>query len=245
MIGGIVNAISTPGFQNLIQNTTAQVSIETGLKAFGRPLFTLADKHADEETRKYSAAKELLYQVLCLGIYLAIIPAVFKKTGFKIFKGICEKANKMPEFLQKVSTKGGKEAIQACSISAFKNEKALLSVYKLGQMTKAERALAENSDDVAKLCKSVKENLVESVNADDFIQKVMDAEKDSPFFKQFYMAKGGMEISSIIGSVLGLTVLAPELSHLVLHPILHAVGLEAPKKDAPKKQTEQTIDIKA
>ena len=53
MINGIVNTISTPGFQNLIQNTTAQVSIETGLKAVGRPLFTLADKHADEETRKF------------------------------------------------------------------------------------------------------------------------------------------------------------------------------------------------
>ena len=31
MLSGIVNAISQPGFQNLIQNTTAQVSIETGL----------------------------------------------------------------------------------------------------------------------------------------------------------------------------------------------------------------------
>lgn len=245
MIGAVVNAISTPGFQNLIQNTTAQVSIETGLKAVGRPLFTLADKHADEETRKYSAAKELLYQVLCLGIYLAIIPAVFKKTGFKIFKGLCEKANKMPEFLKTVSTKGGKEAINACSISAFKNEKALLSVYKLGQMSKAERVLSENGDDVAKLCKSIKDNLAESVNAEEFIKKVMDAEKDSPFFKQFYIAKGGMEISSIIGSVIGLTVLAPELSHLVLHPIMHAVGLEAPKKDAKSQKTEQAIDVKA
>ena len=66
MLSGIVNAISQPGFQNLIQNTTAQVSIETGLKAVGRPLFTLADKHADKETKKYSATKELLYQILCL-----------------------------------------------------------------------------------------------------------------------------------------------------------------------------------
>ena len=246
MINGVVNAISTPGFQNLIQNTTAQVSIETGLKAFGRPLFTLADKHADKETRKYSAAKELLYQVLCLGIYLAIIPAVFKKTGFKLFKGICEKANKMPEFLKTISAKGGKEAIEACSIGAFKNEKALLSVYKLGQMSKAERVLTENMDDVAKLCKTIKENLAENVNAEEFIKKVMDAEKDSKFFKQFYIAKGGMEISSIIGSVLGLTVLAPELSHLVLHPIMHAVGLEAPKKDANEQKTsEQKVDIKA
>jgi len=243
MINGIVNTISTPGFQNLIQNTTAQVSIETGLKAVGRPLFTLADKHVDEETRKYSAVKELLYQILCLGIYLAIIPPIFKKGGFKIFKKICQKANKMPEFLKEISTKTGKEAIEKCSIDAFKNEKALLSVYKLGQMTPAERKLAENKDDVAKLCKTIKDNLVESVDYEKFINEAMEAEKDSKFFKQFYMAKGGMEISSIVGSVIGLTLLAPELSHLILHPILHAVGLEAPKKTADIKSSEQKIDI--
>ena len=47
-----VHLISKNGFQNLIQNTTAQVSIETGLKAVGRPAFTLADTHVDKETRK-------------------------------------------------------------------------------------------------------------------------------------------------------------------------------------------------
>ena len=60
MITGIVNTISKSGFQNLIQNTTAQVGIETGLKAVARPMFTFADKHADMETKKYSAAKEYL-----------------------------------------------------------------------------------------------------------------------------------------------------------------------------------------
>lgn len=39
MINLFVNAITKPGFQNLVQNTTAQVSIETGLKAAGRPAF--------------------------------------------------------------------------------------------------------------------------------------------------------------------------------------------------------------
>ena len=57
MINLFVNAITKPGFQNLVQNTTAQVSIETGLKAAGRPAFTLADKNVDKETRKYSAVK--------------------------------------------------------------------------------------------------------------------------------------------------------------------------------------------
>ena len=103
MINGFVNAISKSGFQNTIQNTTAQVSIETGLKAFGRPAFTLIDSHADKETRKYSAAKELLYQLLCLGIYLAVIPPVFKKGGFKLAQKVCNKINQNAGLKKKAS----------------------------------------------------------------------------------------------------------------------------------------------
>ena len=123
MINLFVNAITKPGFQNLVQNTTAQVSIETGLKAAGRPAFTLADKNVDKETRKYSAVKELLYQTLCLGIYLAIIPPIFKRGGFKLFKNICGKLDKNPEFLAKISdsAKDPKLAIDRCSIDMIKN----------------------------------------------------------------------------------------------------------------------------
>lgn len=246
MISGFVNAISKSGFQNLIQNTTAQVSIETGLKAVGRPAFTLADKNADKETRKYSAAKELLYQVLCLGIYLAVIPPIFKKGGFKVFKNLCNKLNKEPEFLKSISN--GK--IKNCSINMFKNDEGLLSLYKLSHMEKADRLDLQNPKAV-KLIDSLKKNL--DFNGDNkkmsdvILENIEKLEKDDDFFRQFYLGKGGMEMSSIVGSVIGLTVIAPELSHLVLHPILKACGLEkhTPKKEETHQAKTQQIDKQA
>lgn len=239
MINGFVNAISNPGFQNLIQNTTAQVSIETGLKAVGRPAFTLVDSHADKETRKYSAAKELLYQVLCLGIYLAVIPPIFKKGGFNLFKNICNKINKNEELKKFISQKAGCE-IKNVSIDMFKNGKGFGALYQLKHMSPADRINPTN-EKAAKLLNTLKENLVENhPETQTILEKIKTADKDSAFFKQFHIAKGGVEISSIAGSVIGLTVLAPEISHLILHPIMKFVGLE--KKHVEEKTQ---LDTKA
>ena len=245
MINGIVNAISTPGVQNTIQNTIAQVSIETGLKAIGRPLFTLADKNVDKETRKYSAAKELLYQILCLGIYLAVIPPIFKKGGFKVVKKFCQRAQNTEGLLNKVSAKGGESAIKNCSVNDFKNAKGVLEIYRLGDMTKAERGLAENKEMVDKAYKAIKESLVDESKYEGIINTIENTEKGGDFFRQFYMAKGGIEISSIIGSVIGLTVLAPQISHIILHPVMHMFGMEAPQKDAQPKEQAPKLDAKA
>lgn len=242
MINGFVNAISRSGFQNTIQNTTAQVSIETGLKAFGRPAFTLIDSHADKETRKYSAAKELLYQLLCLGIYLAVIPPVFKKGGFKLAQKVCNKINNNPEIKNILSQKAGCE-LKNVSVDMFKSEKGLLSLYQLGHMSPADRMSASNEKAV-KLLKTLKDNLIEShPETNNILENIKTATKDSPFFKQFHIAKGGVEISSIAGSVIGLTVLAPELSHLILHPIMKFVGLEKSHKPEPKE--ENPLDTQA
>ncbi len=246
MITGFVNAISKSGFQNLIQNTTAQVSIETGLKAAGRPAFTLMDKNVDKETRKYAATKELLYQVLCLGIYLAIIPPIFKKTSFKVFKNVCNKLNNEKEFLKKISN--GK--IENCSINMFKNEEGLLSLYKLSHMEKAERLDPKNKNAV-KYFKKLKDNLdFEGANkeiSEKIVKNANELEKGDDFFRQFYLGKGGIEMGSIAGSVIGLTILAPELSHLVLHPIMKACGLEKahPKKTEAQEQKTETLNTQA
>lgn len=258
ILNGFVNAISSPGFQNIAQNTTAQVSIETGLKAVGRPAFTLADKHVDKQTRKYSAVKELLYQVLCLGIYLAIIPPVFKRGAFKIFKSICNTANKHPEFLKEIS--GGK--IDNCAINMFKNEKGLLAFHQLGHLNLKDRLDPTNAKAV-KLFKKLEENLIKSDAAKDVINAAKTIEKDDNYFKRFYMGKGGIEMGSIAGSVVGLTLLAPELSHLILHPIMKFLNMDAPKakdvklkpkpekpanadktKDPAKKETSSDIEAK-
>ena len=77
--------LNSVGLYNTAQTTISSVSIQTGLKAIGRPGFILADKDIDERTKKFSATKELLYQISCLGIYLALVP-VFNKGAFNLAK---------------------------------------------------------------------------------------------------------------------------------------------------------------
>ena len=86
MINGITNFLTSSTLSNIAQSTTASVSIETGMKAVGRPSFILADKKLDNNTKKYAATKEFLYQATCLATYMAIIIPIFKKGAFKLAK---------------------------------------------------------------------------------------------------------------------------------------------------------------
>ena len=60
--------------------------------------------------------------------------------------------------------------------------------------------------------------------------------KDKP--EKYPLIKGTVELGSLIGSVLGLAILAPQISHYTIHPMLRALGLE-------KKQKTEKIDTKA
>ena len=216
MLGSFVNVITSNTFQTIAQNTDSCVKIETGLKAVGRPAFTLIDRNTDKETRKYAATKEFLYQLLCFGIYLAIIPPIFKNGGFKLAQKIFKKVG-MP---------------------AFKNAKQMLAYHHLAYMTPEERRLAKNK----KFLDLITEDLV---NPRDNNAKLLDyligADKKSGIHKKtlekqdkmFDLAKGSIEFSSIIGSVVGLTILAPEISHLILHPIMKVFRLK------PENNTEE------
>ena len=82
----ISSILTNPNIYNITQNTAAQISIETSLKAVGRPGFILIDNNIDRKTKKYSAMKEFLYQLTCLGVYMGAIIPVFKKGSFKIAK---------------------------------------------------------------------------------------------------------------------------------------------------------------
>lgn len=208
MLNTFVNGITSNSFQTIAQNTDACVKIETGLKAVGRPAFTLIDKNTDKETRKYAAAKELLYQILCFGIYLAIIPPIFKNGGFKLAQKIFAK-EKMPN---------------------FKNAKQMLAYHRLANMKKSERFLDKNKKYMDLITDDLVNPLDNNTKLLDYLKK---HEKGTlkKSGKMFELAKGSIELSSIIGSVAGLTILAPELSHLVLHPIMKALHMENPKKD--------------
>lgn len=225
MINTFVNAITSNTFQSIVQNTDACVKIETGLKAVGRPAFTLMDKHTDKETRKYAAVKEFIYQVLCFGIYIAVIPPIFKKGGFKL--------------AQKIFKKEG--------LPAFKNAKQMLAYHDLAHMTPEERLRPDKK--IQKLRDLITDDLVNPKdNNTKLIDYLLGPDKKGGLHKKtlekqgkmFELAKGSIELSSIIGSVVGLTILAPEISHLILHPIMNALNLKGEPKEAksPEEKTQ-------
>ena len=267
MLGSVINVLTSPTMQHIAQNTNQSVTIETTLKAVGRPTFTLMDKNVDEKTRKYSATKELLYQVLCLGIYLAIIPKVFQNGGFKVAKKYF--------------------ASEAKEFPKFKNAKEYISYHKLACMSKGDRlgeTFAEKFKNAQEALSAAKEKLERSSGLDKIINKYKEYKaaanvknvqkqekkrkemfknlnkdlKESPDAestiynelmkeanpKKYPLIKGSIELSSIVGSVIGLTILAPELSHIVLHPIMNFLGMDKQKSDN-KDTKKQTLNQKA
>ena len=88
MVSGITGILSNPTLSNIAQSTSASVSIETGLKAIGRPSFILADSKIEPQTKRYAAMKEFLYQATCLATYMVIIIPIFKNGSFKLAKKI-------------------------------------------------------------------------------------------------------------------------------------------------------------
>lgn len=86
-----LNAITSNTASKLVQDSAFQVLSEGSLKAVARPAFTLADKSASLDARKYSATKELIFQSVSMAMYFAIITTVFQKGGYKFLK-------KLPKF---------------------------------------------------------------------------------------------------------------------------------------------------
>lgn len=209
MIDKVFNILTNPSLVSTSQNTVASVTIETSLKAVGRPAATLLDKHADKKTRQYSSVKELFYQILCLGIYMSVIP-LFKKGGFQLAKKI---------FKDEVSMQN------------FKNAAEYLNYHKLACLPKEQRASHE-------LMKLIPDKEIISGAKKKISMRDELLTKEKPF--KFPLAKGAIELSSIIGSVIGLTILAPELSHLFLHPLMKLVGMNDKVKNPEKK-----VDTKA
>ena len=186
--------LSNPAIVAASQNTKTAVSLETGMKAVGRPMFTLADKHADEKAKKYSATKEFLYQVSCLAIYTAIVIPVFKEGGFKLL---------------------GKMFKDDKGFKLFKDSKTYSEYLDIASKPLAKRAEQKKYDE---LCKSEE------------IKKLLSEENP----EKFHLLKGSVEFASIIGSITGLTILAPWLSHFLVHPAMELLGLEG--KNAAKSE---------
>ena len=204
MVNGITNFLTSPALSSISQSTSASVSIETSLKAIGRPSFILADKKIEPETKRYAATKEFLYQAICLATYMAIVIPVFKNGGFKLAKN-----------------------------HLFKNEKAFEQFNSAGQYLDYKKlASMSKADRTATLAKDKYKN-----KFSDVLQKELK-NNDKP--EQFNIVKGAIELGNIVGSVLGLAIFAPQVSHWVIHPALKLLGLE---EKARKEGGELDLEI--
>ena len=90
-----LNIITSNEASKWVQDSAFQVLSEGTLKAAGRPVFTMVDKSASLEARKYSAVKEFIFQTVSMIMYFAIITTVFQKMGYKVLQ-------KLPSLLHKL-----------------------------------------------------------------------------------------------------------------------------------------------
>ena len=202
MIQGIANALSNSTFVNITQNTAARVSIETTLKSIGRPGFILIDKDIDSNTKSYAATKEFFYQAICLAVYLAIIPTVFKAGSYKLGKKYFGKEH--PEF------------------SKFKGIGEYLDYHKFAKKS--------FNDRIASLSKD--KNRMKFMH--DGLREELTSQKNP---EAYDLIKGTVEAGTYVGSILGLAILAPQISHSLIHPVMKLFGLE--------KEETKNIDVKA
>ncbi len=207
MISAISKAVSNPTLVNVAQNTDASVICKTTVNAIGRPGFILIDSNIDENTKKFAATKEFLYQATCLAVYMAVIVPIFKKGGFKFAK---EKIFKNTE-----------------GFEHFKNFKEYTHYRKLADNINVNNRLQTLNKEISdKNCK-VKDMYNETL--------IAELNKEKP--EKFNSVKGAVDLSNIIGSVVGLALVAPQVSQALIHPVLRFVGLE--------KKEDKSIDTKA
>ena len=123
----IINALTSQTASNFVQNSAFQVLSEGSLKAIGRPAFTLMDKTATKQERKYSATKEFVYQSLSMLAYFGLIFPVrnnsykllkhfpqlknYEITNSKTNKEFQEKLKTLSDDLAKTKIKGAQELI--------------------------------------------------------------------------------------------------------------------------------------
>jgi len=204
MIGGVTSFLTNPTLSTVAQSTTAAVTLETTMKALGRPTFILADKKLDDQTKKYATAKEFLYQTTCLATYFFVVVPLFKNGGFKLAKKMMQDE---PGF------------------KLFDSAQQFLDYKHLASMKKNERLLELSK-------KRVSKKFSETVRK--------ELSKDTP--EAFDVVKGTIELGNIVGSVLGLAIFAPQVSHVIVHPALKMMGLE---KNKNKSQNDKSINLKA
>lgn len=214
MIQGIARFLTSNSLNNITSNTNSQVLMETTLKSIGRPGFILIDNDIENDTKKYAAAKEFLYQATCLLVYAALVVPVFKRGAFKLAKKVFADSG-IPNFQ---SLKQYNHYLKLCDSSLNNRqrtlEKEIKGVYKTdAKGNKVKKLVKDEYDEIA----------------------LNELNKENP--DKFTDLKGAIEFGNIVGSVFGLAILAPQVSHVFIHPALKFLGLEDKK---PKTKNNDT-----
>ena len=195
----------------LVENTIVAVSVETGLKMIGRPAFIMADKEADSgKKKKFAATKEMLYQGICLGLYLGFM----KNIKHAIYGVVSKSLSKNPENKIKID-----EFNKQCGVIEAQEKATKEALKGIKDLAAKKNFKNEAIDEIIKL--------KEAMHAD----------------KNMHLGKGAKELSAIIGSVLMLTVVAPQISHFVIHPIMNALGFD--KHHGGKDHKTPQVNVKA
>lgn len=198
---GVKRFVSSPRTAEIAENTIIAVSVETGLKMVGRPMFIMADKQADSmEKKKFAATKEMLYQGICLTLYLSVMQKYIKPFFYNV---ISKNLSKNPE--------------DKANIDEFNRQ------YKI-------------IEDKHDLMKSTAKKITDKVKRKEFknnaIDEIIKLKEVIHNDKRLRVGKGAKELSAIIGSILMLTVVAPQISHFIIHPIMKALGFN--ENSSPK-----------
>lgn len=199
MINGFSKFITSNTLSSMTRNTNSQVVVETTLKSIGRPGFILVDNDIDNDTRRYAAAKEFLYQATCLLVYASVVVPLFKNGAFKL-------ANKI---------------FDPSDIGKFKSNKQYNHYLKLCDTTHKNRILTLDKE-IKGTANSKGTRTTVGEKYDETI--IAELKKDNP--NVYPVLKGAVELGNIVGSVFGLAIFAPQVSHFFIHPALKLLGFE-------------------
>lgn len=203
--------------------TATTVYLMTAVKAGVRPIFNYNDKKADKDSRKYSAANEFLYQLVCLAIAAGMIP-FFEAAGFKMAE---KRLGKLAESFKGKFAENLKNVADIKGFEELANVKGicLSGSKKIREFKKLHLKHSFDEAHVGKI--KAAEAAEEAKRATQADKAIILAEKAE------HLLNGGLEAGSLLGSIIGLTIAAPILSHKILHPVMKAMGLskEEHKKD--------------
>lgn len=208
--------LGSPSFAKIAKSTATTVYLMTFVKAGVRPVFNLTDKKADKDSRKYSAVNEFLYQTVCLGFAIAMIP-LFEKGGFKLAQ----------KYLKKIP---GLE-----KVSKLNEVPGLDKINKLKDLKK-EYLKRSFDEDYVSTISAVKDKVKANLKLTEAEETTLRADE------AMHKVYGGVEAGSFIASILGLTILAPKIGHEILHPIMNKLGMgKHDHKDHAKEELTATL----